>query len=132
MGLSSLALRRCAIGLMCLAAALSESAVAQQVVRIGVIATFSGPLGVIGSEVQRSVDLARDIVGKNVEFVIRDDQGRPDAAVLAVREMVFRDNVRGVIGPIFAAGQSAVAQARCGHATPVGSLSAGPLSTETR
>lgn len=73
---------------------------------IGSIGTFSGPNAELGIDQRRSLELALEAIapegklaGKAIEIVERDDQGSPEKAVAAARELVQDDEVVAVVGP---------------------------------
>lgn len=73
---------------------------------IGSIGTFSGPNAELGIDQRRSLELALEAIapegelaGKVVEVVERDDQGSPEKAVAAARELAQDDEVIAVVGP---------------------------------
>ena len=84
----------------------AASTSAQEKLKIGVIATLSGPPAVLGQQLRNGVNLAiKDLGGKlggrDVEVIVQDDELKPDVAVSKVRSMVERDKVDFVVGPIF-------------------------------
>jgi branched-chain amino acid transport system substrate-binding protein len=85
---------------------MSSGAGAQEKLKIGVIATLSGPPAVLGQQLRNGVQLAVKTLGgklggREVEVVVQDDELKPDVAVTKVKAMVERDKVDFVIGPIF-------------------------------
>ncbi|MFO1100405.1 MAG: ABC transporter substrate-binding protein [Xanthobacteraceae bacterium] len=74
--------------------------------KIGVIATLSGPPAVLGQQLRNGFELAvkelgGKMAGREVELFVQDDELKPDVAVSKVRALVDRDKVDFVIGPIF-------------------------------
>ncbi len=74
--------------------------------KIGVIATLSGPPAVLGQQLRNGFELAvKELGGKmggrEVELFVQDDELKPDVAVSKVRALVDRDKVDFVVGPIF-------------------------------
>lgn len=74
--------------------------------KIGVIATLSGPPAVLGQQLRNGFELAvKELGGKmggrEVELFVQDDELKPDVAVSKVRTLVDRDKVDFVVGPIF-------------------------------
>ena len=72
--------------------------------KIGVIATLSGPPAVIGQQLRNGVNLAVKTLGgklggRDVEVLVQDDELKPDVAVTKVKAMVERDKVDFVVGP---------------------------------
>ncbi|MGE5164643.1 MAG: ABC transporter substrate-binding protein, partial [Sphingobacteriales bacterium] len=66
-------------------ALLTTAASAQEKLRIGVIATLSGPPAVLGQQLRNGIQLAvKDLGGKlggrEVEVIVQDDELKPDVA----------------------------------------------------
>ncbi len=83
-----------------------NGAAAQDKIRIGLIYTLSGPPSVLGQQSKNAFELAvKDLGGKmggkEVELFIADDGLKPDLAVQKVNELIERDHVDFVVGPIF-------------------------------
>jgi branched-chain amino acid transport system substrate-binding protein len=79
---------------------------AQEKLRIGVIASLSGPPAVLGQQLRNGVQLAvknlgGKIGGREVELIVVDDETKPDVAVTKVQALVDRDGAEFVVGPIF-------------------------------
>src|SRR5215475_6755842 len=79
---------------------------AQEKLKIGVIATLSGPPAVLGQQLRNGVQLAvKDLGGKlggrEVEVIVQDDELKPGAAVSKARALIERDKVDFLVGPIF-------------------------------
>src|SRR5437588_11640278 len=84
----------------------APAAHAQEKLKIGVIATLSGPPAVLGQQLRNGVQLAVKSLGgkfggREVELIVQDDELKPDVAVTKVKAMIERDKVDFVIGPIF-------------------------------
>ncbi|WP_024508082.1 ABC transporter substrate-binding protein [Bradyrhizobium sp. ARR65] len=93
-------------GLAILLSAVSSAALAQGKIKIGVIATLSGPAAVLGQQTRDGFalavkDLGGKMGGKDVEVTVVDDELKPDAAVTKVKGLLERENVDFVVGPIF-------------------------------
>ena len=78
----------------------------QEKLKIGIIATLSGPPAVLGQQLRNGFNLAvKDLNGKlggrDVEVIVADDELKPDLAVNKVKALVERDKVEFVVGPIF-------------------------------
>jgi branched-chain amino acid transport system substrate-binding protein len=78
----------------------------QEKLKIGIIATLSGPPAVLGQQLRNGFNLAvKDLNGKlggrEVEVIVVDDELKPDLAVNKVKALVDRDKVDFVVGPIF-------------------------------
>ena len=81
-------------------------ATAQDKIRIGLIYTLSGPPSALGQQSKNAFELAvKDLGGKmggkEVELFVADDTLKPDVAVQKVHELVERDKVDIIVGPIF-------------------------------
>jgi branched-chain amino acid transport system substrate-binding protein len=74
--------------------------------KIGVIATLSGPPAVLGQQLRNGFNLAvknldGKLGGRDVEVIVADDELKPDLAVNKVKTLTERDKVDFVVGPIF-------------------------------
>jgi branched-chain amino acid transport system substrate-binding protein len=83
-----------------------QPAAAQQSIKIGFISTFSGPQAVIGEDMRRSADLAKEHLGgkmggKTFEIVYEDDQFKPDVGKQKSEKLVQQDKVNFVTGYIW-------------------------------
>ena len=79
---------------------------AQEKLKIGVIATLSGPPAVLGQQLRNGFNLAVKTLGgklggREAEVIVVDDELKPDVAVTKVKALVDRDKVEFVVGPIF-------------------------------
>ena len=79
---------------------------AQDKLKIGIIATLSGPPAVLGQQLRNGFNLALKTLdgklgGREAEVLVADDELKPDLAVTKVRAFVERDKVDFVVGPIF-------------------------------
>jgi len=96
-----------AIALAAAAAILgSAPAHAQEKLKIGIIATLSGPPAVLGQQLRNGFNLGvknldGKLGGREVEVLVADDELKPDLAVTKVKAFVERDKVDFVVGPIF-------------------------------
>ena len=87
-------------------AAAAAPALAQETLKIGVLATLSGPSAVLGQHTRDGFQLAvknlgGKLGGREVEIVVADDELKPDVAVTKVKGLLERDKVDFVVGPIF-------------------------------
>ncbi|SDY46793.1 ABC transporter substrate-binding protein [Citreimonas salinaria] len=75
------------------------------VLKIGLMYTLSGPAAALGEHARDGFMLAAeqmgDIGGMETEIIVVDDEQRPDLAADKARELVQRENVDFVVGPIF-------------------------------
>jgi len=88
------------------ALALATQAHAEDKLKVGVIATLSGPPAVLGQQLRNGFQLAvknlgGKLGGREVEVIVQDDELKPDVAVSKARALVERDKVDFVVGPIF-------------------------------
>jgi branched-chain amino acid transport system substrate-binding protein len=79
---------------------------AQEKLKIGIIASLSGPPAVLGTQLRNGFQLAvktmgNKLGGRDVEVIVQDDELKPDVAVSKVKAFVERDKVDFVVGPIF-------------------------------
>ncbi|MBX6328058.1 MAG: ABC transporter substrate-binding protein [Pseudolabrys sp.] len=98
--------RLLAIALLGAAAGAGNGAVAQEKIRIGLIYTLSGPAAVLGQQSKNGFELALKALGgrmggKEVALFVADDELKPDVAIQKVKELLDRDRVDIVVGPIF-------------------------------
>ena len=102
---------------LAMAATLAGTAHAQSddTLKVGVMLTLSGPAGVIGEQARDAFLLAvEDMGGKlgglETEVIVVDDELKPDNAVNKAKELVERDKVDFVVGPIFSNIMMAIAK----------------------
>ena len=95
--------------------AVAGTAAAEDTVKVGVIATFSGGFASWGPQFQRGAELymaehGERVGGTRIVLVIRDDGGpNPELAKQAAQELVTRDKVRFLAGMTFTPSALAVA-----------------------
>ncbi len=101
--------RRKAIALTAMALAASFSAVpmaqAEDTIKVGLIASLSGPSAKSGEAITRGLTIAIDeinasggLLGKKVELLRRDDENNPGKGLVAARELVQREKVAILFG----------------------------------
>ncbi|ETX13610.1 ABC transporter substrate-binding protein [Roseivivax halodurans JCM 10272] len=75
------------------------------VLKIGLVYTLSGPAAALGEQAKNGFMLAAERIGNlggmETEIVVIDDEQRPDKAADDARELVQREEVDFVVGPIF-------------------------------
>jgi branched-chain amino acid transport system substrate-binding protein len=86
-------------------AAFSAPVAAQQVVKIGLLATLEGPFAAGGQDGMRGAELAVKqrngmVAGKKIQIIKASSDARPDVAVNAVRKLVEQDRVDIMVGPL--------------------------------
>src|SRR5215472_12202068 len=74
--------------------------------KIGLIATLSGPPAVLGQQLRNGFTLALKTLGgrlggRDVNLIVTDDELKPDVAVTKVKAFIDRDRVDFVVGPVF-------------------------------
>ena len=84
----------------------ASAAHAEDAVKVGIIATLSGPPAVLGQQLRNGFQLAvKDLGGKlggrDVNLIVTDDELKPDVAVTKVKALIGRDRVDFVVGPVF-------------------------------
>ena len=87
------------------ALAVAGFAHAQEVLKIGLLASLEGPFAAPGQDSMRGADLALKekngmAGGKKIEFVKVSSDATPDKAVGATRKAVEQDKVQIMIGPL--------------------------------
>lgn len=75
-------------------------------IKIGLMFTLSGPAAVLGQQGRDGFLLAAETLGNKLggvdtEILVIDDEQKPDVAVNKAKELVERDSVDFVVGPIF-------------------------------
>ena len=86
--------------------ALSAGAsVAAETIKIGLIASLSGPSAKSGEAITRGLTIAIDeineaggLLGKKVELLRRDDENNPGKGIVAARELIQREKVAVLFG----------------------------------
>jgi branched-chain amino acid transport system substrate-binding protein len=75
-------------------------------IKIGVVGPMTGLAGFVGKNMVEGIQLAVDdinagggVLGRQVEFVTRDDEGDPAKTTTAVRELVEKEEVSAMFGP---------------------------------
>src|SRR5580704_4667642 len=76
----------------------ADGALAQDVVKIGIVAPMTGTSGAVGREISAATNLYMAqhgdmVAGKKIELIIRDDASVPDNAKRIAQEMVVNDHV---------------------------------------
>ena len=78
---------------------------AEDTIKVGVLATFEGAFTVLGDDSMRGAVMAVDdfggkVGGKKIEIVKGSSDGSPDSAVRAIRKLVEQDGAKVVVGPL--------------------------------
>lgn len=95
------------------AAVLFAGAANAQPLRIGLIATLSGPQATLGEQVrdgfQAGIDsLGGKLGGRAIELTVIDDELKPDLAVTKIRGYLESGKVDFVVGPVFSVVKAAI------------------------
>ncbi len=96
---------RATVASCCLLVA-SGAALAQEKLKIGVMATLAGALTSGGEDGVRGVQVAakqagNKIAGREIELIIAATDASPDSALRAARKLVEQDRVQLIIGPLY-------------------------------
>jgi branched-chain amino acid transport system substrate-binding protein len=83
------------------------AAFAQEPIRIGFLTVRTGPLAAGGKQMEQGIELflkerRNMIAGRKVELIIADTGGNPAGAKTKTQELVERDKVHVIIGPLAA------------------------------
>ena len=119
-----------------MAASLAMPASAETI-KIGFIATFSGPNASFGKLMKDAVDLyikenAKTIAPHTVELIVRDDGGpAPDVARRLAQELITRDKVNVLAGVVFTPNAHAIAPLLTEAKEPLVIMNAGTSVTTT-
>ncbi len=99
---SSRVFKLAAIAVLCFA---TSSVLAQDTLKIGLVAALSGQSAKSGEAITRGLTIAINqinatggVLGKPVELISRDDESNPGKGLTAARELVQREGVAALIG----------------------------------
>src|SRR5471030_871943 len=112
------------------AATLPMPAIAQnKPIRIGLLTVKTGPLAQGGIQMEQGVtlflkDRNNTIAGRKVELLIGDSGGNPAGTKTKAQELIERDNVDMIFGPLAAFELLAISDYVAAHKTPILSLAA--------
>ena len=107
--------RTAALAAALAALALGAGAAGADVIKVGVVASFSGPFAVFGNEFKYGMDVYQAQHGTKVgdheiQFIFKDSGGpNPDAAKSATQELLIKDRVNYLAGYVFTPNALAVA-----------------------
>lgn len=84
---------------------LGGTAVAQDTIKMGALATLEGAFTVLGEDSMRGVRMALEEFGyeaggKKIELITGSSDASPDSAVRAARKLVEQDGVQVLVGPL--------------------------------
>jgi branched-chain amino acid transport system substrate-binding protein len=88
------------------ASACLVGAVEAQELKIGILAVLSGPQAVLGGQLRDGFNLGvkhadGKLGGLPTSVIVQDDELKPDVAVGKVKQLIERDKVDFVVGPVF-------------------------------
>lgn len=74
-------------------------------IRIGMATSLSGPYAALGTDVQHAFELRlrelnRSVLGRPIELVTEDTEGKPDVALRKVEKLVTKDGCKFIVGII--------------------------------
>lgn len=106
-------------------------------IRIGVVGPMTGLAGFVGKNMVEGIQLAVEdingkggVLGRQVEFVQRDDEADPAKTTTAVRELLEKEKVSALFGPVGTSNYLSVARIIEDHKTPSWVIMAGRELTE--
>ncbi|BBK31927.1 amino acid/amide ABC transporter substrate-binding protein (HAAT family) [Stella humosa] len=123
-------MRKVLVAAVATAMAAAGPALAQQV-KVGFVATFSGPNAALGDHLYQGFQVGLDHAGGKLgglatEILKEDDQLKPDVGVQVVRKLIDRDKVDVVSGVVFSNVMMAIHKPLTESKTPMISANAGP------
>lgn len=112
-------------------AGFATGAQAQEKLKIGMLATLSGPAAVLGQHMRDGFQLGvkhlgGKLGGMEVELVVADDELKPDVGIQKVQGLLERDKVDVVVGVIFSNVMMAISKPVFDSKTVLISPNAGP------
>jgi hypothetical protein len=119
------------IGLLALVACCVAPVTAADKIKIGYIATMSGPAASLGQDILDGFKLGMTHVGNMlgglpVDLIVGDDQLKPDVGVQVASKMVEKDKVDFITGVVFSNVMMAIAQPVTEAGVFLSSANAGP------
>ncbi len=92
----------------------STNVYSSNVIKVGIVDTYSGPATTFTQDVLDGFKLAlekintKGVLGKKIEFITRDDKFKPDIALSMAKELVLKENVDILMGTISSASALAI------------------------
>ena len=98
-------IHRKALLALTLATGLTAPSLADDTIKVGLLATFEGPFTVLGEDGQRGAMTAVEemngmVAGKKIQIIKGSSDATPDSAVRAARKLVEQDGVKVLVGPL--------------------------------
>ena len=121
-----------------LAASLSLPAIAEETpVKIGLLTVNTGPLAQGGIQMEQGINLflkhrGNKLAGRKAELVVGDTGGNPAGTKTKAQELIERDHVDFIVGPLAAFELLAITDYVAQHRCPVLSLAAAEDMTQRR
>jgi len=117
----------------CTSALPPSSAAGAEKLKLGMLATLSGPNAVMGTQVRDGFNLALEEAGGKLgglptELVVIDDQQKPDVARQAANKLIESDKIDVLLGPLFSSVLNAVLPVANQAKVPMIGLSGAPSS----
>jgi len=105
LGATALSKRLAGVGLLAASAIAAGGAEAQEL-KIGIMAVLSGPQAVLGGQLRDGFMLGvknagGKLGGLTTTLTVQDDELKPDVAVGKAKQLIERDKVDFVVGPVF-------------------------------
>ena len=124
-------MKKISILVICAFICLTTSAMAADSIKIGYMATMSGPAASLGIDILDGFKLGMDhsggmLGGKKVDLVVGDDQLKPGVGVQVATRLIEKDKVDLITGIVFSNVMMAVAKPITDAGVPLVSANAGP------
>ena len=91
--------------------------------KVGVLLPLTGEYGQPGTHMKEAIQLANDRSGKGLQLVFVDTAGSPEKAVAALDDLVLKQGVVALLGPVLKPEVEAVAAAAVAYEVPLVALS---------
>ena len=107
-------------------------------IKIGVVGPMTGQAAFVGKNMVEGIQLAVESIngsggllgGRQVSFVVRDDEGDPAKTTTAVRELVQKEHVSALFGPTGSSNYLSIARFVTDSQVPTWVITSGPELTE--
>ena len=125
-------------GAIAMAAALPMPAIAQdKPIKIGLLTVKTGPLAQGGIQMEQGINLflkdrGNTLAGRKVELLVGDTGGNPAGTKTKAQELIERDKVDMIFGPLAAFELLAISDYVAAHKTPILSLAAAEDMTQRK
>jgi branched-chain amino acid transport system substrate-binding protein len=125
-------------GVMAMAGALPMPAIAEdKPVKIGLLTVKTGPLAQGGIQMEQGINLFlkhrdKKLAGRKAELVVGDTGGNPAGTKTKAQELIERDHVDFIVGPLAAFELLAISDYVAQHKCPILSLAAAEDMTQRK